>query len=97
MRGNAVDLLRFPTPLIHGTDGGRYIQAFGMNIVQTPDGKWTNWSVNRMMLLDRNKLTCLIPPNQHLGMIHAQWKAIGRPTPIVVAVGVEPALPYVGG
>jgi 4-hydroxy-3-polyprenylbenzoate decarboxylase len=97
MIGGAVDLLRFPTPLIHGTDGGRYIQTFGMNIVRTPDGKWTNWSINRMMLLDRSKLTCLIPPNQHLGIIHAQWKAFGKPTPVVVALGVEPAMPYVGG
>ena len=97
MRGDQVDLLRFPTPFIHGTDGGRYIQTYGMNIVRTPDGKWTNWSINRMMLFDRNKLTCLIPPNQHLGIIHAQWKAKGEPTPVVVALGVEPGLPYVGG
>lgn len=54
MIGDNVDLLRFPTPLIHGNDGGRYIQTFGMNIVRTPDGKWTNWSINRMMLFDRN-------------------------------------------
>ncbi len=97
MVGPQVDLLRFPTPLIHGNDGGRYIQTFGMNIVKTPDGSWTNWSINRMMIHDRNTLTCLIPPNQHLGMIHAKWKAIGKPTPVVVALGVEPALPYLGG
>jgi UbiD family decarboxylase len=97
MVGEEVDLMRFPTPLIHGTDGGRYIQTYGLNIVRTPDGKWTNWSINRMMLLDRNKLTCLIPPNQHLGIIHAKWKAEGKPTPIAVALGAEPGLPYVGG
>ncbi len=95
--GPDVDLLRFPTPLIHGSDGGRYIQTYGLNIVRTPDGSWTNWSINRMMLLDRNRLACLIPPNQHLGIIHAQWRALGKPTPIVVALGVEPGLPYVGG
>jgi UbiD family decarboxylase len=97
MVGEEVDLLRFPTPLIHGSDGGRYIQTYGLNIVRTPDGKWTNWSINRMMLFDRNKLTCLIPPNQHFGIIHAQWGQLGKPTPIVVALGVEPGLPYVGG
>jgi len=97
MIGKDVNLLRFPTPLIHGADGGRYIQTFGMNIVRTPDGSWTNWSVNRMMLLDRNRLTCLIPPNQHFGIIHAKWRALGKPTPIVVALGVEPGLPFVGG
>ena len=46
----------------------------------------------------RNRLTCLIPPNQHLlGIIHAKWKECGEPTPIAVALGVEPGLPFVGG
>lgn len=97
MRGEEIDLLRFPTPLIHAGDGGRFMQTYGLNIVQTPDGRWTNWSVNRMMLVDRARLACLIPPMQHLGIIKAQWQALGRPMPIVVALGVEPALPYVGG
>jgi 4-hydroxy-3-polyprenylbenzoate decarboxylase len=47
--------------------------------------------------LDKNRLACLIPPNQHLGIIHAKWKALGKPTPIAIAFGVEPSLPYVGG
>ena len=95
--GEAVDLLQLPTPLIHGHDGGRYLQTYGLNIVRTPDGSWSNWSINRMMLLDKNRLGCLIPPNQHLGIIHAKWKALGKPTPIAVALGTEPGLPYVGG
>jgi UbiD family decarboxylase len=97
LTGDAVDLLRFPTPLIHGADGGRYIQTFGLNIVRTPDGAWTNWSVNRMIQLDRNRIACLIPPNQHRGIIHAKGKERGEPTPVAVALGVEPGLPYVGG
>lgn len=97
MRGDEIDLLRFPTPLIHDGDGGRYIQTYGLNIVRTPDGSWTNWSINRMMLVDRNRLACLIPPPQHLGIIKALWEKRGEPMPIALALGVEPALPYVGG
>jgi UbiD family decarboxylase len=97
LTGERVDLMQLPTPLIHGHDGGRYLQTYGLNIVRTPDGSWSNWSINRMMLLDRNRLACLIPPNQHLGIIHAKWKALGKPTPIAVALGTEPGLPYVGG
>jgi UbiD family decarboxylase len=95
--GEDVDLLKFPTPLIHDGDGGRYIQTYGMNIARTPDGSWTNWSINRMMLLDHNRLACLIPPPQHLGVIKAQWEKMGKPMPVAVALGVEPGLPYVGG
>lgn len=97
MLGDEVDLLRFPTPLIHDGDGGRFIQTYGINIVRSVDGAWTNWSINRMMLLDRNRLACLIPPNQHLGIIHAQWAQHGEPTPVVVAFGVPPAIAYAGG
>jgi 4-hydroxy-3-polyprenylbenzoate decarboxylase len=97
MKGDEVDLLKFPTPLIHDGDGGRYIQSFGMNIARTPDGSWTNWSINRMMLVDRNRLACLIPPLQHFGMIRAQWTELDEDLPVAVALGVEPGLPYVGG
>jgi UbiD family decarboxylase len=96
-RGADIDLYRFPTPLIHGNDGGRYIQTYGMNIVATPDGAWTNWSVNRMMIAGKDRLACLIPPPQHLGIIRAQWTKLGQPMPIVLALGVEPGLPFVGG
>jgi 4-hydroxy-3-polyprenylbenzoate decarboxylase len=95
--GDDVDLMRFPTPWIHGGDGGRYINTYGINIVRTPDGRWTNWSINRMMLADAKRLACLIPPNQHLGMIDAEWKQRGERTPIAVALGAEPGLAYVAG
>jgi len=95
--GEDADLLKLPTPKIHMKDGGRYLQTFGLNIVKMPDGSWTNWSINRMMLVDKNRLGCLIPPNQHLAIIHTAWKEKGEPTPVVVALGVEPGLPYVGG
>lgn len=95
--GADVDLLRLPTPFIHAHDGGRYLQTFGLNIVRTPDGSWTNFSINRMMQLDKNRLGCLIPPNQHFGIINAKWRELGKPTPIAIAFGVEPAFPLVGG
>jgi 4-hydroxy-3-polyprenylbenzoate decarboxylase len=94
--GDDIDLFAFPTPLIHGNDGGRYIQTYGMNIARTPDGSWTNWSINRMMIAGKDRLACLIPGPQHLGLIRAQWAALGKPMPIALALGVEPGLPYVG-
>ncbi|MFF0456132.1 UbiD family decarboxylase [Nocardia africana] len=97
MLGDDIDLFAFPTPKLHGNDGGRYIQTYGMNIVRTPDGSWTNWSINRMMIADRNTLACLIPAPQHLGIIRSKWTELGAPMPIALAIGVEPALPWVGG
>lgn len=97
MTGDDIDLFAFPTPFLHGNDGGRYIQTYGMNIVRTPDGSWTNWSINRMMIAGKNTLACLIPDPQHLGIIRSKWTQIGEPMPIALAIGVEPGLPLVGG
>jgi 4-hydroxy-3-polyprenylbenzoate decarboxylase len=95
--GDDVDVLAFPTPWIAANDGGRFIQTFGMNIAKTPDGSWTNYSINRMMIVDRKRLACLIPAPQHLGVIRAQWSRLGKPMPIVLALGVEPGLTMMGG
>ncbi|GAB2512844.1 UbiD family decarboxylase [Nocardia heshunensis] len=96
MVGDAVDLTVFPTPWIHGNDGGRYIQTFGTNIAKTPDGSWTNWSINRMMIHDKATLACLLPRTQQIGIIRSQWIEAGTPMPVAVALGVEPGLPVVG-
>lgn len=97
MVGDEVDVLAFPTPWISPNDGGRYIQTYGMNIVRTPDGSWTNYSINRMMIVDERRLSCLIPPPQHLGMIRSKWIRLGKPMPIALALGVEPGLAMMGG
>ncbi len=95
--GSDIDLTRLPVPFIHDGDGGRYIQTAGINIVRSPDGKWTNWSINRSMILDKSRLTGLVIPEQHIGMIHGMWKQQGKPTPWALALGVPPAAMIAGG
>lgn len=87
----------FQTALICSNDGGRCIQTYGLNIARTPDQSWTNYSINRMMIVDRNRLSCLIPPPQHLGIIRSKWVQLGKPMPIALALGVEPGLAMMGG
>jgi UbiD family decarboxylase len=97
MTSDDVNVLALPTPWIAPQDGGRYIQTYGLNIARTPDASWTNYSINRMMIVDRNRLACLIPPVQHLGIIRSQWMQLGKPMPAVLALGVEPGLALMGG
>jgi 4-hydroxy-3-polyprenylbenzoate decarboxylase len=95
--GAEVDLERLPAPLIHEGDGGRYLNTWGTVVVRTPDRRWTNWSITRVMLTGRNTLAGAIIPRQHLGMIYAEWKALGKPMPFALAMGTEPAVPFVSG
>lgn len=84
------DLTELPAPLLHQSDGGRYIQTYGMHIVQSPDGKWTNWSIARAMVNDKNHLVGLVIEPQHIWQIHQMWKKTDRDVPWALCFGVPP-------
>jgi UbiD family decarboxylase len=79
-----VDVMRFPAP-----------QA--TVVAQTPDGLWTNWGIARVMLVDARRLTAVVHPLQHLGMIYGMWKKIGKPMPFAMFQGGPPFIPFVSG
>lgn len=95
LTGDAVDLMHLPTPLIHDGDGGRYLNTWGTVVARTPDGRWTNWGIARIMLLDRRRMTGIVHPLQHLGRIHGMWKEIGKPMPFALFQGGPAFAPFV--
>ncbi len=95
--GADVDLGQLPAPLLHGGDGGRYLNTFGCIVARTPDRRWTNWSIARIMVLDRNRMTGIVAPGQHVGMIHQEWRDRGEDMPFALALGVPPAIPFACG
>ena len=97
LRGIDVDLGLLPAPLLHDGDGGRYLNTYGAIVARTPDGTWTNWSIARIMVVDKTHMSGIVAPNQHIGMIHKMWKDLGKPMPFALALGVEPIVPFVCG
>lgn len=93
--GDDVDLTRLPAPLLHEGDGGRYLNTFGCIVARTPDGSWTNWSIARIMLVDGKRMTGLVAPQQHIGIVSKAWADIGEPMPFALALGVEPSIPFI--
>ncbi|KAH6638478.1 3-polyprenyl-4-hydroxybenzoate decarboxylase, partial [Boeremia exigua] len=97
------DFTTLPSPMLHQSDGGRYIQTYGMHVVQSPDGKWTNWSIARAMVDDKNHLVGLVIEPQHIWQIHQMWKKIGKDVPWALCFGVPPmaimasSMPIPGG
>jgi 4-hydroxy-3-polyprenylbenzoate decarboxylase len=97
LAGEDVDLTKLPAPLLHDGDGGRYMNTFGVICCETPDKSWRSWSIARIMLVDKTRMSGLIAPFQHIGMVRQTWTDIGKPMPFALALGVEPFIPYVGG
>ncbi|KAF5228193.1 hypothetical protein FANTH_14555 [Fusarium anthophilum] len=56
-----------------------------------PDGTWTNWSISRAMVHDRNHLVGQIVKPQHIWQIHDMWKKEGKDVPWTLCFGVPPA------
>ena len=87
-----IDLLDLPVPQLHAGDGGRYMQTYGIHVLRTPDKRWTNWSIFRGMVHDRNHLCCLVGTGQHNSMLRDEWRATGaKEMPWALALGVPPA------
>ena len=93
--GDEVDLLKFPVPLIHGGDGGRYIGTWHTVITKDPDSSWVNWGMYRLMVHDRNTIGCLFPLQQHIGQIYRKYEAKNVSMPAAVAIGGPPVVPMV--
>ncbi|MCM2417806.1 UbiD family decarboxylase [Streptomyces sp. RKAG293] len=95
--GDEATLDAFPVPLVHVGDAGRYLNTWGVIIVRSPDGSWTNWAITRVMAADSRTLVVMINPPQDIGKIYAMWKERGEPMPAALVQGSEPAIPFAGG
>ena len=95
--GDDATLDRFPVPQVHEDDGGRYVNTWGIIVARTPDGRWTNWSISRIMMIDGRRMTGLVLPQQHIGVIWQEWEKLGKPMPFAVVQGGDPGVPMIGG
>ncbi|KAL0939630.1 uncharacterized protein CTRU02_206240 [Colletotrichum truncatum] len=95
--GDEIDLETLPVPLFHQDDGGKYLQTFGMYIVQSPDGSWVNWSITRGMVNGKRSLVGPTMSAQDIGVIRKMWQDRGEDMPFALCFGVPPAAIMVGG
>ncbi|HWP35295.1 MAG TPA: UbiD family decarboxylase, partial [Thermodesulfobacteriota bacterium] len=90
--GDRVNLLKFPVPLHHEQDGGRYIGTACIVMTRDPDEGWVNLGTYRGMVHDEKTVGVYISPGKH-GRIHRQkYFERGKPCPVAVCVGQDPLL-----
>lgn len=95
MTGDDIDLYSIPAPHLHQDDGGRYIGTWPIVITKTPDNRWTNWGMYRLMVHDKKTIGGPLIPTQHIGMQYAEWKKINKPMPFAIAIGTDPLTPLI--
>jgi phenylphosphate carboxylase alpha subunit len=94
-----VDLTKFPVPMIHDGDGGRYIGTWHITISKDLDSNWVNWGMYRHMLHDRNTISILLTSKaKHLWSMYAKsYQPQNKSMDVAIAIGVEPISTLCGG
>jgi len=91
--GDAVDVEKFPAPVWHRGDGGPYIGSGSIVIMRDPESGWINASIYRVQVHGKNKVTIQFDHQGRHGAIIARkyWEQ-GKPCPVAVVNGEDPAL-----
>jgi UbiD family decarboxylase len=96
-QGAEVDLAQFPAPIWHRNDGGPFIGSGSIVIMRDPDrgddGGWVNASIYRIQVHGRNKVTVQFDhAGRHGAIIARKYWEQGKPCPLAVVNGEDPAL-----
>jgi 2,5-furandicarboxylate decarboxylase 1 len=92
MRGDDVDLLKFPIPTwTPGKDAGSYLSA-GAVIQKDPETGTQNAGVYRGMIKGPKRIGVLVQPAKHSGVIFQKYEAANKPMPVAIVIGPPPSL-----
>ncbi len=96
-QGDAVDITRFPAPLWHPSDGGRYLGTGNIVVMRDPDTGWVNSGTYRVEVHDAQTAGIYISPGKHGRLIRQKYWERGEACPVAVSVGQDPLLLLLGG
>ena len=97
LTGDAVDINKFPTPIWHANDGGRYIGTGCYSVTMDPDERWINVGCYRAMIQDQRSVSLLIVPGKHGYMHREKYFRRGEKMPLVIVVGGDPLFFFMAG
>ena len=92
LRGDDIDVLKFPVPWVHEHDGGRYIGTDDLVIMRDPDTGWVNSATYRVMVHDANTVGVWMSPGKHGRFIREKYFDKGEPCPVLICCGQDPLL-----
>jgi UbiD family decarboxylase len=84
------DVLKFPSPLWHEMDGGRYIGTGCSVVTRDLDSDWVNVGTYRVQVLDRNHVALDMVPGKHGRIQYEKHKKAGKRFPVAIVVGGDP-------
>src|SRR5579863_4959729 len=90
MLGDDIDVTKFPAPIWHEKDGGRYIGTGTYSITRDPEEGWLNAGAYRAQVHDRNSVGIVMAKGHHGTLHRDKYFKRGEPMPIVMVLGGDP-------
>ncbi len=90
-RDDDVDLLKFPVPIHHELDGGRYIGTACGVVTRDPDTGRVNVGTYRVQVNGRDSATSYISNGKQGRIQRDKYLTAGKPCPMVIIIGIDPA------
>lgn len=93
LEGDDIDLTKFPAPMWHEGDGGRYIGTGDMVITRDPETGRVNLGVHRGCIQGKDRLSLwFTTQSRHSYLAASKYWAKGKPCPIAVVLGCDPVI-----
>jgi UbiD family decarboxylase len=97
LTGAAVDVEKFPSPIWHEKDGGRYIGTGTFSITRDPEENWLNAGAYRAQVHSKNEVGLVMAAGHH-GAIHLEkYHERKERMPVAMVLGGDPLAFFYGG
>src|SRR5260370_24076723 len=87
LTGKDVDVLKFPAPISHEKDGGRYIATGTVSITGDPEEGWLNAGAYRAQVHDKTSVGLVMAAGHHGAQHFEKYKSRGEPMPGAMVLG----------
>jgi UbiD family decarboxylase len=87
LMGDAIDVTRFPAPVWHEKDGGRYIGTGTYSITRDPEEDWLNAGAYRAQVHDKTSVGILMAAGHHGAIHYEKYRKRGEPMPVCMVLG----------
>jgi len=96
IKGDDIDLFKFPVPKFYPLDGGRFFGTAHYIVSKDPDTGWVNLGTYRAQLLDRNHLGVQFIKGKHADIMLKKYAAMKQAMPVASIIGGDPLLFLMG-
>ena len=90
-------MTKFPSPVWHEKDGGRYIGTGTYSITRDPEENWLNAGAYRAMVHDKTSVGMLMAAGHHAAIHFDKYVKRGEPMPVAMVLGGDPLAFFYGG